>query len=319
MQFTDIKKNTNDFIDALCSCYNNDPSITALTKCLGLSKQEFYRILRAIRSTNEIFFVPNLEHSNLILAEIENPKVHSKIISERTITDLSLKKRIFLYIPVPLKDPSVLAAVEDILKATTNSDSISFYTIEAVCCKSTCLRPRKIVAKPSWVEVLISSLLTERFLLSKEMASKLKPLLSWQRAIYLLRGVLEKGLVLGPIFRSKNRKLLTIFMDIEVSNKSIFEVKTIPHWIKDSLVVLRKLNDNQRTYAMVFSTEPYYLEQMVRFDEKDLLSFKITNIRTFGGGTRIIPSVKEIKGISSDQDPLEIYAKALFPKHKRSF
>ncbi len=299
---------SRDMLVDFCRCFSLNPSVSSLIRCMRVSKQDFYKFIKEVRTKYNVFFVPNLVSSKMVLAELEDPKIDN---TKKLLIDLNAKKRAYFYIPLPSKGEDHLSfVIEEMLKTVTKASSISLYSIKMTCHGTICLGPRKVVVKPSWGETLVSLELTENLLFPKEMASRLAPLTSWQKTTYLLRGALQKGLLLGPVCRTKDRTSLTVLMDIEI-NEDIFELKGIPYWVEDSLVVLKKLNSRyeDKNYALIFSVKPYHLNSILNLNEADALSFKIKRLVVFTGGTRILPSLRNVLTLTKKRvHPVELYA-----------
>ena len=300
-------------ISRFFNCFNLDPSISSVIRCMNISKQEFYRFINDIKGLCDVFFIPNLLPSRMALVELEEPKFYRSNIRTDFLIDLNAKRRTYFYVPLPFKkDKAPTSAVEEVLKTITGSKKIFLYSLRLLCYDSFCIYPRKIAVKPSWGETIISLELTENFLLPKELAVKLTPLTSWQRLIYLMKGALSKGLILGPVCRSKDKGSLTVMMDVS-PEEDIFNLKGIPYWVEDSLVILEKLNSKDKTYSFIFSTKPQHLDMILKLNEANALSFKIKRMILFSGGTRILPSLRRVLSLSKHKmHPVELFANSLF-------
>jgi hypothetical protein len=314
---SEASKDHRRLLKQLLGCYNRDPSITALIECLSISKREFYNKLKELRDLYEIFFVPNPSVANLAIAEVVEPK--RTFGNVRTFIDLAGVKRAYFFVPLPADDIETLRVLKEILKTLIEAHEVHIYKINAVCYEEVCILPTKVSLKPAWGEILISGILTEKLILPKEIAEELKPLTSWQRATYLLRGVLRKRLVIGPVFRTKDKSSLTVLMDIKYKEEGLTLrlLNKVPFWIEDSLIVLKDLEEKKR-YSLIFSIKPYYLEQVMRLNDLEALPYKILRTRTFFGGTRITPSAREILNI--DNKPahfIEVLANTILSSHKR--
>ncbi len=311
-----------DMFSKFAKCFNEDPSVSSIVKCMNISKRDFYEFVNNIRGLCNVFFVPNLTSSNMILVEVEEPNINFVNDNVDILIDLGAKKKMYLYVPLPFKKANLpIRALEEVLKAIIKAEKISLYSLKLVCYDSFCIYPRKIVARPSWGETIVSLELTEDFLLPKELAVKLAPLVSWQRLVHLIKGAASKGLILGPICRLKDRDLLTVMMDVSLED-DIFDLKGIPHWVEDTLVILKKINGRNNIYSLIFSTRPRYLDMILKLDKAGALSFKIKRLALFSGGTRILPSLRKVLTPQKHKKmhPVELFANSLLKsRNTRTF